>query len=157
MRSAPEELPYDASGNTYILIPTKTLPIVQPFLDAASATGTTALVKPVVDLISPTLRVLIDLAMTALPTPAPIPTLSPLPFNPATFNPVQLATEAGECRSGGILSLTDDLSAPTAANPNETHPPTGPDAFRRAGRGICAYGRGAPTEGHHVSRTRCTE
>ena len=45
---------------TYVTIPTHTLPIVRPFLDLAAATGTTQLVQPVVDLISPALRVLVD-------------------------------------------------------------------------------------------------
>ena len=116
----PKNCRTDDSGNSYVLIPTKTLPIVQPFLDIASATGTTALVKPVVDLVSPTLRVLIDLGYDRTTDPGTYTTLSPLPFNPATFNPVQLATDLANAAVAGIHSLTDDLSAPTAVDPNET-------------------------------------
>jgi len=116
----PKNCRTDSSGNSYVLIPTKTLPIVQPFLDIASATGTTALVKPVVDLISPTLRVLIDLGYDRTANPGTYTTLSPLPFNPATFNPVQLTTELVNAAVAGIRSLTGDLSAPTAADPSET-------------------------------------
>ena len=110
----------DDSGNSYVLIPTKTLPIVQPFLDIASATGTTAFVKPVVDLISPALRVLIDLGYDRTTNPGTYTTLSPLPFNPATFNPVQVATDLANAAVAGIQALAGDLSAPTAPAPNET-------------------------------------
>lgn len=51
----------DAAGNTYIVVPSPILPITLPFLDVAARTGTTWLVKPIVDLVSPVLRVLIDL------------------------------------------------------------------------------------------------
>jgi PE-PPE domain len=46
---------------TYITLPTKTLPLLQPLLNIGAATGTYAVVKPIVDLIQPTLRVLIEL------------------------------------------------------------------------------------------------
>jgi hypothetical protein len=60
---------------TYITIPTKTLPILDPFLDIGTLTGTRFLIEPVVDLIQPTLRVLIDLGYDRTvpfgqPTPA---------------------------------------------------------------------------------------
>jgi hypothetical protein len=116
----PKNCRTDDSGNSYVLIPTKSLPIVQPFLDIASATGTTALVKPVVDLVSPTLRVLIDLGYDRTTDPGTYTTLSPLPFNPATFNPVQLATDLTNAAVAGIHALAGDLSAPPATDPNET-------------------------------------
>jgi hypothetical protein len=116
----PKNCRTDANGNSYVLIRTKTLPIVQPFLDVASATGTTALVKPVVDLISPTLRVLIDLGYDRTTDPGTDATLSPLPFNPATFNPVQLTTDLVNAAVTGIHSLAEDLGAPAAADPNDT-------------------------------------
>jgi hypothetical protein len=115
----PKNCRTDSSGNSYVLIPTKTLPIVQPFLDIASATGTTALVKPVVDLVSPTLRVLIDLGYDRTTNPGTYTTLSPLPFNPATFNPVQLTTDLANAAVAGIQALAGDLSVPTAPDPNE--------------------------------------
>ena len=52
----------DDFDNTYITIPAKTLPISDLVLDLADSTGTTALVKPFVDLFTPTVRVLIDTA-----------------------------------------------------------------------------------------------
>ncbi|MGV0815617.1 PE-PPE domain-containing protein [Mycolicibacterium boenickei] len=48
-------------GDTrYITLPAKTLPIMQPFLDLAAATGTSAVVIPIVDLISPMAQTLIE-------------------------------------------------------------------------------------------------
>ena len=45
-----------------MLIPQKgTLPLFQPIADLAIATGTTPFVKPILDLISPVFKVLIDL------------------------------------------------------------------------------------------------
>ena len=53
----------DDFGNTYITIPAKTLPISELVLDLADSTGTTAFVKPFVDLVTPIVRVLIDTAL----------------------------------------------------------------------------------------------
>ncbi|WP_454789710.1 PE-PPE domain-containing protein [Mycolicibacterium lutetiense] len=48
-------------GDTrYITLPAKTLPIMQPFLDLGAATGTSALVIPLVDLVSPLAQTLIE-------------------------------------------------------------------------------------------------
>src|SRR5690349_1055087 len=48
-------------GDTYyITLPAKYLPIMQPAVDFAQATGTSALVIPVVNLISPTVQTLIE-------------------------------------------------------------------------------------------------
>jgi hypothetical protein len=68
---------------TFVLIPQQgNLPIMQPFLDIASATGTTALVKPIVDLLSPLTKVLINLGYDRIINPGIPQTLSILPFNP---------------------------------------------------------------------------
>ena len=45
---------------TYITIPTSKLPILQPLRDFGAFTGTNTVVKPISDLIEPTLRVLIE-------------------------------------------------------------------------------------------------
>jgi hypothetical protein len=55
---------------------------MQPIVDLAAATGTTPLVKPFVDLISPTLKVLIDVGYDRTANPGIPRTLSILPFNP---------------------------------------------------------------------------
>ncbi|KAA0116035.1 PE-PPE domain-containing protein [Mycolicibacterium sp. P9-22] len=52
---------WDEHGDTrYITIPTKTLPIVRPFLEFAGFTGTGFLIKPIVTLLTPVLEVLIE-------------------------------------------------------------------------------------------------
>ncbi|MET9326311.1 PE-PPE domain-containing protein [Tsukamurella sp. NPDC003166] len=49
------------SGDTrYITLPAKILPIMLPLLDLGAATGTTAVVRPFVDLVSPLARVIIE-------------------------------------------------------------------------------------------------
>ncbi|WP_187290997.1 PE-PPE domain-containing protein [Tsukamurella paurometabola] len=53
------------SGDTrYVTLPAKILPIMLPLLDLGAATGTTAVVRPLVDLISPVTRVLIETGYT---------------------------------------------------------------------------------------------
>jgi hypothetical protein len=46
--------------NTYVLIPSKHLPLLQPIRDLGTLTGTSAVVEPAMSLIEPTLKVLID-------------------------------------------------------------------------------------------------
>ncbi|WP_102142556.1 PE-PPE domain-containing protein [Mycobacterium hubeiense] len=76
-------------GDTYyITLPAKTLPIMQPFLDLADATGTSAVVIPIVDLISPITQTLIETAYTRDDYGEP----SPFRLVPR-FNPVQVATD----------------------------------------------------------------
>lgn len=49
------------SGDTrYVTLPAKILPLMLPLLDLGKATGTTALFTPVIDLVSPVARVLIE-------------------------------------------------------------------------------------------------
>jgi hypothetical protein len=91
-------------GDTmYITLPAKTLPIMQPFLDLAAATGTSALVIPIVDLVSPAMQTLIETGYTrtnySVPTPFQL-----LP----RFNPVQVATDL-------VNDIPEGINA--AANP----------------------------------------
>jgi hypothetical protein len=98
----------------YITIPAKTLPIMQPLLDIGAATGTTALIKPIVDLISPVTRVLIetgyDRSNYGQPTPFNI-------FTP--INPVKLTVDLAKAVVQGIHDALGDLgvSVPGAAVP----------------------------------------
>lgn len=62
-------------GDTiYITLPARTLPIMQPFLDFGAATGTSSIIIPIVDLVSPLMQTLIetgyDRADYGHPTPA---------------------------------------------------------------------------------------
>jgi hypothetical protein len=106
-------------GDTrYITLPAKVLPIFQLPLDLADATGTSALVIPIVDLLQPATQTLIETAYTrddyGVPSPA---TLLP------RFNPFQVAQDlASDIPEGINNALTPGLQ------PLPPLPGTGPDA-----------------------------
>lgn len=100
----------DQFGNTYITVPTATLPIVMPFLDLASRTHTTAFVKPLVDLVSPVLRVLIDLGYDPNEDPGVYAPLSILPFSLNT-NPITVLDDLAKAVVQGIH---DAINSPTS-------------------------------------------
>ncbi|WP_160160283.1 M12 family metallo-peptidase [Tsukamurella paurometabola] len=56
-------------GTRYVTLPAKILPIMLPLLDFGAATGTIAFVRPLIDLTSPFVRVLLDPARTATGNP----------------------------------------------------------------------------------------
>ncbi|KDE97850.1 hypothetical protein Y900_002575 [Mycolicibacterium aromaticivorans JS19b1 = JCM 16368] len=97
----------------YITIPAKTLPIMQPLLDIGAATGTTAIIKPFVDLISPVTRVLIetgyDRSNYGQPTPLTI-------FTP--INPVKLGVDLAKAAVQGIHDALGDLGVAVPAAPS---------------------------------------
>jgi hypothetical protein len=98
----------------YITIPAKTLPIMQPLLDIGAATGTTALIKPLVDLISPVTRVLIETGYDRSNYG------QPTPFNVFTpINPVKLTVDLAKAVVQGIHDALGDLgvSVPGAGVP----------------------------------------
>jgi hypothetical protein len=112
----PENFDY-FGDTTYITIPTRTLPIVRPFLELAAATGTTALIKPIVDLISPALRVLINTGYDSNLSPG-----IPAPFRLIPiFNPVKLAFDLVAAVGEGITAAVNDLGGTTVA-PQTTVP-----------------------------------
>lgn len=96
----------------YITIPAKTLPIMQPLLDFGAATGTTAIIKPFVDLISPVTRVLIetgyDRSNYGQPTPFTI-------FTP--INPVKLTVDLATAAVQGVHDALADLGVAVPAAP----------------------------------------
>jgi hypothetical protein len=68
---------------TFILIPQQgALPIYQPFVDLANTTGTRALVDPVISLVQPVTKVLVNLGYARDVNPGIPQTLSILPANP---------------------------------------------------------------------------
>lgn len=105
----------------YITIPAKTLPITQPLLDIGAATGTTGLIKPIVDLISPVTRVLIETAYDRSNYG------QPTPFNIFTpINPVKLTVDLAKAVVQGIHDALGDLgvSVPGTAVPAPATTPT---------------------------------
>ncbi len=109
---------------TFVLIPQQgTLPIMQPFLSIASATGTTALVKPIVDLLSPLTKVLINLGYDRIINPGVPQTLSILPFNPFQ-NWLGVGVNLAAATVQGIQAFLGDLGIGLPAAPAPAPPTT---------------------------------
>ncbi|BBY17611.1 PE-PPE domain-containing protein [Mycolicibacterium litorale] len=96
--------PKRVHGNaTFVLIPQRgTLPIFMPLVDLGNATGTSAFVDPVVRLLQPVTKLLIDLGYDRNADPGVPRNLSILPFNPFTLNPVQFSADFVEAIIQGI-------------------------------------------------------
>ena len=96
---------------TYITVPTKNLPLLQPLLDIGADTHTSFVIKPVVDLVQPTLRVLVDLGYDRT-TPFGVPT--PAGLFPK-IDPVKVATDLGAAVGQGVHQALADLGVPVKA------------------------------------------
>ncbi|KUI26087.1 PE-PPE domain-containing protein [Mycobacterium sp. IS-1496] len=98
--AAPKRVHGDA---TFVLIPQRgTLPIFMPLVELGNATGTSAFVEPVVRLLQPVTKLLIDLGYDRQANPGIARNLSILPFNPFTFNPIQFSVDFVEAIAQGI-------------------------------------------------------
>ena len=104
----PENFRYDSYGNPFITVPTRTLPIMVPFLRIADRLRLNWLVQPLVDLVSPALRVIIDTAYDREADPGVPRYLSPLPFNPK----LKLSTVVKDFAAGvgeGVQAFLKDI------------------------------------------------
>ncbi|MBO0678995.1 PE-PPE domain-containing protein [Mycolicibacterium sp. S2-37] len=73
---------------TFVLIPQRgTLPLFLPFQDLGQSTGTSFLVDPLIKLVQPLTKLLVDLGYDREINPGIPQTLSPLPFNPFALGP----------------------------------------------------------------------
>jgi len=106
----------DGSDTIYITLPARTLPLYQPVLDLGSATGTSALIIPIVDLLQPATQTLIETGYNRTDYSQPQPgTLLP----PATFNPIQTAGELiNDVPIGINNALTPGLQPLPGSDPN---------------------------------------
>lgn len=117
-------------GDTYyITLPAKYLPIMQPALDLGAATGTSALVVPVVNLISPTAQTLIETGYdrTNYGTPTPfqlIPRVNPVTLAGDLINDIpEGITAASQPGLAPLPGWTDPTqSATTATITTDTTP-----------------------------------
>ncbi|MCK0173767.1 PE-PPE domain-containing protein [Mycolicibacterium sp. F2034L] len=83
--AAPKRQYQDA---TFVLIPQQgTLPLFTPFQDLGQSTGTSFLVDPIIKLVQPLTKLLIDLGYDRAINPGIPQTLLPLPFNPFALGP----------------------------------------------------------------------
>ncbi|MHC9293521.1 PE-PPE domain-containing protein [Mycobacterium sp. LTG2003] len=113
-------------GDTlYITLPAKVLPIMQPFLDFAESTGTSALVIPIVDLVSPLAQTLIETAYDRSDYGKPTP-FQLLP----KIDPVKLVNDlAGDIPEGINAALNPGLDPlPGWTDPTEDDAAQSPDA-----------------------------
>jgi hypothetical protein len=109
------------SDTRYITLPARYLPLYQPFIDLGDATGTSALIVPVTDFLSPFSQTIIetgyDRTNYANPQPGTI-----LP--PKTFNPIKTAVDlVNDIPEGINMALTPGRtplpgSPPLPATPN---------------------------------------
>ncbi|BBZ26750.1 PE-PPE domain-containing protein [Mycolicibacterium madagascariense] len=120
--ASPANCRTDQYGNTYVTIPALTLPIYNLLLSAAPA-GLKPLLQPVVNLLSPVTRLLIDLGYDTTGDPSVPTPLSLLPFNPATFNPVKFAGQFLQAIAQGIYDAQHGISSlpvPSTSTPTVT-------------------------------------
>jgi hypothetical protein len=105
---------------TFVLIPQQgALPIYQPFVDLATSTGTRALVDPVISLIQPVTKVIINLGYDRAADPGVPQTLSILPFNPFQ-NWVKVGEDLAGATVEGVTNVVNGVDV--------TKPPTTPPA-----------------------------
>ncbi|AGB21365.1 PE-PPE domain-containing protein [Mycobacterium sp. JS623] len=111
----------DQYGNTYVMIPARSLPIVD-LVTGLLPSQLQPVVKPVADLVSPVLKVLIDLGYDWSGDPSVVRPLSPLPFNPIQnwpavgVNLLGAAVQGVQAFLGDLGGLTT-MIAPTAPAP----------------------------------------
>jgi hypothetical protein len=114
----------DSYGNKYYMIPAKSLPIVDVVMGAIPA-ALQPVAKPVADLVSPLLKVLIDLGYDWSGDPGKERWLSILPFNPIQnwpavgVNLVAATIQGIQAFIGDLGGLTPTL-APTTQSPLTT-------------------------------------
>ncbi|MDF0530479.1 PE-PPE domain-containing protein [Tsukamurella sp. 8F] len=136
-------------GDTrYITLPARTLPIMQPLLDLGTSTGTSAAIVPIVDLLSPVARVLIetgyDRSSYSTPTPA-----QALP----AVDPIALGVGLAGATVQGVTDAASDLGVgPRSAGSTTPAADGGPaQSVTAAGaataRGAQQAGSAGPTAG----------
>lgn len=106
----PENFNYDSYGNPFITVPTRTLPIMIPLLNFGADFGLSWLIEPLVDLVSPALRVIIDTAYDRTLNPGIPRYLSLLPFNPR-LNPFEVAEDFVQAIGEGIEAFLGNFAA----------------------------------------------
>ncbi len=143
-------------GDTiYITLPARTLPLYQPLLDLGSATGTSALIIPVVDLVQPATQTLIETGYNRTDYSKAQPgTLLP----PATFNPIQTGVDlVNDVPLGINNALTPGLQPLPGSDPNSnvvvTNNQTVTTAAATDNKPLVRLSLIAkPNEGHRVDR-----
>ena len=107
---------------TFVLIPQQgALPLYQPVLDIGKQLGLSGLVNPLVALVNPVTKLLVDLGYDRVTNPGIARTLSILPFNPFTLNPVDFSVKFVAAIAQGIQdALAGGASLTPATTPAQT-------------------------------------
>ena len=108
----------DGSDTIYITLPARYLPLYQPFVDLGDATGTSVLIIPVTDFLSPFTQTLIETGYdrTNYSTPQP-GTILP----PKTFNPIKTAVDlVNDVPEGINMALTPGRTPLPGSPPVQT-------------------------------------
>ena len=126
----PENFRYDSYGNPFITIPTRTLPIMIPFLNFGRDFGLSWLIEPLVDLVSPALRVIIDTAYDRTLNPGIPQYLSLLPFNPK-LNLFDVAGDFFQAIGEGVEAFLGHFEAAAPPASGISGVPTERPAVRR--------------------------
>ena len=114
----------DKYGNTYVMIPAKSLPLADLVMSLVPS-GLKPIVKPFVDLVTPVLKVIADLGYDWSGDPSVVRPLSILPFNPFQ-NWLAVAAKLVVAAVQGIQAFIGDLGnvgASTVA-PDSTQTPS---------------------------------
>lgn len=107
---------------TYVTIPTPNLPLLQPLRDLGAATHLQFITTPLVDLVQPALRVLIETGYNRGDYGKPTPfRLIPI------FNPITVTVDFVDAVGEGIGAALNDIGHPTSAVPPAPSPLTGPN------------------------------
>lgn len=102
------------SDTAYIMIPTPNLPLLQPLREFAELTGTQFFIEPLIALVQPALRVLIETGYDrSLPYSQPAPLRLLAPVNPITLT-VDLVDAVGEGIRDAAAILGGSPSVPPA-------------------------------------------
>lgn len=106
----------------FVLIPQQgALPLYLPVLDIGKQLGISGLVKPLVALVNPVTKLLVNLGYDRVTDPSIARTLSILPFNPLTFNPVDFSVKFVAAIAQGIQdALAGGASLTPAKTPEQT-------------------------------------
>lgn len=120
---------------TFVLIPQRgTLPIFMPLIEIGNETGTSAFIEPIVRLLQPVTKLLINLGYDRNADPGVARNLSILPFNPLTFNPVRFSIDFANAIAQGIHDAIHgskiEVPAPAPANSGSDNARTA-DRFAR--------------------------
>lgn len=105
----------------FVLIPQQgALPLYLPVLDIGKQLGISGLVKPLVALLNPVTKLLVNLGYDRVTDPSIARTLSILPFNPLTFNPVDFSVKFVAAIAQGIQdALAGGASLTPAKTPSQ--------------------------------------